>query len=261
MGGINDFDSLTGISGGTDGTTIGNNGNKLLVDGSGVTQPISAVSLPLPSGAATSALQTTGNTSVASIDTKTPTLGQKTMSGSAPVVLPSDQVISVGTVVSQDQPNTQIINGNGFCALTNDGQLSVGTSELPIIYFKNNGSKTIYIYNIFLSAKASIASNWLQFKTYQTPTITAVGTAMTDVNLLIGSANTSSAQVYRLPSASSNGTLMNIWFDGTANSAGYIKARAFNGYVVLAPTKTILITAIAKGNSTDMYAVLNWFEV
>lgn len=40
------------------------------VDGSGVTQPISAASLPLPSGAATSALQTTGNASLASIDAK-----------------------------------------------------------------------------------------------------------------------------------------------------------------------------------------------
>lgn len=40
------------------------------VDGSGVTQPISVVSLPLPSGASTSALQTTGNTSLSSIDGK-----------------------------------------------------------------------------------------------------------------------------------------------------------------------------------------------
>lgn len=39
------------------------------VDGSGVTQPISAVSLPLPLGASTSALQTTGNTSLATIAT------------------------------------------------------------------------------------------------------------------------------------------------------------------------------------------------
>jgi hypothetical protein len=45
----------------------------------------------LPTGAATSALQTTGNTSVASIDTKIATLGQKTMAGSSPVVIASDQ--------------------------------------------------------------------------------------------------------------------------------------------------------------------------
>jgi hypothetical protein len=40
------------------------------VDPSGVTSPISAVSLPLPTLAATSTLQTTGNNSLASIDTK-----------------------------------------------------------------------------------------------------------------------------------------------------------------------------------------------
>ena len=40
------------------------------------TQPVSAASLPLPAGAATDAKQDTGNTSVDSINTKTPALGQ-----------------------------------------------------------------------------------------------------------------------------------------------------------------------------------------
>lgn len=57
----------------------------LKVDGSGVTQPISAVSLPLPSGAATSALQTT-------ISGQLPaTLGQKAMAASLAVTIASDQ--------------------------------------------------------------------------------------------------------------------------------------------------------------------------
>lgn len=42
----------------------------LKVDGSATTQPVSAASLPLPSGAATAARQDTGNTSLAAIDTK-----------------------------------------------------------------------------------------------------------------------------------------------------------------------------------------------
>ena len=37
------------------------------VDGSGVTQPVSAASLPLPSGAATAANQSTGNTALSAI--------------------------------------------------------------------------------------------------------------------------------------------------------------------------------------------------
>lgn len=55
------------------------------VDGSGVTQPISAVALPLPTGAATSALQT-------QISSQLPaTLGQKVMAQSLPVTFASDQ--------------------------------------------------------------------------------------------------------------------------------------------------------------------------
>lgn len=45
----------------------------------------------LPVGLATSALQTTGNTSVGSIDTKTPVLGQAVMAASRPVVIASNQ--------------------------------------------------------------------------------------------------------------------------------------------------------------------------
>ena len=59
------------LRGDTDDTLIGNSGDKLKVDGSGVTQPVSAASLPLPTGASTAANQATGNTSLASIDSKT----------------------------------------------------------------------------------------------------------------------------------------------------------------------------------------------
>lgn len=53
--------------------------------------PISAASLPLPSGAATSADQTTGNASLSSIDGKVPAQGQAAMAASLPVALASDQ--------------------------------------------------------------------------------------------------------------------------------------------------------------------------
>lgn len=69
-------------------TTVGN----LRVDGSSVTQPVSAASLPLPAGAATSALQTSGNATLTAISGQLPaTLGQKTSANSFAVVLASDQ--------------------------------------------------------------------------------------------------------------------------------------------------------------------------
>jgi len=65
---------------------------RLLTDSSGVTQPISAISLPLPTGAATAANQATEITSLASIDAGIPAaLGQTTMSSSMPVAIASDQ--------------------------------------------------------------------------------------------------------------------------------------------------------------------------
>jgi hypothetical protein len=70
--------------------------NGLKVDGSGVTQPVSAASLPLPTGAATSALQTTGNTTLSTISGQLPaTLGAKTTANSLAVNIASDQTVPV----------------------------------------------------------------------------------------------------------------------------------------------------------------------
>lgn len=76
---------------------LGPSGRSLIIEGnaSGVAVPVSVASLPLPSGAATSALQTTGNTSVASIDTKTPALGQQLAAASSPVVLTAIQMTAL----------------------------------------------------------------------------------------------------------------------------------------------------------------------
>lgn len=77
----------------------------LRVDGSAVTQPISASSLPLPAGASTSALQTAGNLSLTTISGQLPAaLGQTVMANSLAVVIASNQsAIPVsGTVASSN---------------------------------------------------------------------------------------------------------------------------------------------------------------
>jgi hypothetical protein len=64
----------------------------------------------LPNGAATSALQSTGNTSLGNIDTKLPaTVGQKAMSASLAVVLASDQ--SAVSIVPTVVPNKTDVTG------------------------------------------------------------------------------------------------------------------------------------------------------
>lgn len=86
---------------------------KLPVDGSGVTQPVSAASLPLPSGAATSAAQTTGNASLSSIDGKTPALGQAAMAASVPVAIASNQ----GAIPITDNSGSLTVDNGGTFAV------------------------------------------------------------------------------------------------------------------------------------------------
>lgn len=97
---------------------------RLLVDGSGVTQPVSgtvtanagtgtfavsAASLPLPTGAATSANQTTANTSLSNIDTKIPSLssGRIPVDGSGVT-----QPVSAGALGTTSDANAGTFNGN-----------------------------------------------------------------------------------------------------------------------------------------------------
>lgn len=54
----------------------------------------------LPTNASTSALQTTGNTSLASIDSKTPALGQQLAAASSPVVLTAAQLTTLTPLTS-----------------------------------------------------------------------------------------------------------------------------------------------------------------
>lgn len=91
---------------------------------SGTPVPVSVASLPLPAGAATSALQTTGNTSLGSIDTKTPALGQALAAASVPVILPSATITTLtppaaitgfatSTKQSDGTAKTQLVDGSG----------------------------------------------------------------------------------------------------------------------------------------------------
>jgi hypothetical protein len=109
---------------GASAVNIQDGGNSITVDGT-----INAVqsgtwninditgTVSLPTGAATSALQTTGNSSLASIDGKLNSLGQKTMANSVPVVIASDQ-----TVIP--------ISDNGG-SLTIDGTVAISNSVSP----------------------------------------------------------------------------------------------------------------------------------
>jgi hypothetical protein len=105
-------------------TTTGN----LRVDGSSVTQPVSAASLPLPTGAAT-------ETTLTAINTKTLAAGQATMAASSPVVIASNQTaipvtdnggsLTVDGTVTANQGTAAALSGNWPVRVTD------GTNAMP----------------------------------------------------------------------------------------------------------------------------------
>jgi len=110
----------------------------LKVDGSAVTQPISAASLPLPAGASTAALQTQISGQLPS------TLGQKTMAASLSVAVASDQStipvsaaslpLPSGAATAANQTNgsqeTQIVAGGNTASVTAASALKVDGSAV-----------------------------------------------------------------------------------------------------------------------------------
>jgi hypothetical protein len=97
--------------------SVNDNGGSVTVDNAGTfaTQATQAGvwnltnisgTITLPTGASTSALQTTGNSSLSSIDGKTPALGQALMAASVPVVIASNQsaIPVTGTFFQATQP-------------------------------------------------------------------------------------------------------------------------------------------------------------
>jgi hypothetical protein len=93
-------------------------GGRVPVDGSGVTQPVSVVALPLPAGAATSEKQDSQITELQDIESdveamsaKLPsTLGQKAMAASMSVVVASDQTALSVTQTAQVGSYAEITN-------------------------------------------------------------------------------------------------------------------------------------------------------
>lgn len=115
-----------------------------------ITNVSGAVSLP--TGAATSALQTTGNTSLSSIDGKLAALGQKAMAGSEPVVIASDQsaipasqsgtwnVTNVsGTVSLPTGAATSALQTSGNSSLTS---IATNTANIPAKGAANTANST-----------------------------------------------------------------------------------------------------------------------
>lgn len=100
----------------------GTTADPVKVDGSNVTQPVSAAALPLPSGASTAALQSTGNTSLATIAGFTCNTGAVTISAALPA---GTNVI--GHVINDASSAVigHVIVDSGSIVVTNAGTFAV----------------------------------------------------------------------------------------------------------------------------------------
>lgn len=97
---------------------------------------ITVTSSGLPTGASTSALQTSGNASLASIDTKTPALGQALAAASVPIVLTAAQLTTLTpltsvTVTQATGSNLHVVSDAGTAIIGKVGidQTTPGTTN------------------------------------------------------------------------------------------------------------------------------------
>jgi hypothetical protein len=95
-----------------------------VTDGSGALNTI-VDSSALPTGASTSALQTAGNASLSSMDTKTLAAGQATMAASSPVVIASNQ--SAVPVTDGSGAMNVIVDSGAITATVSDGSGALNT--------------------------------------------------------------------------------------------------------------------------------------
>jgi hypothetical protein len=93
--------------------------------------PVSNASLPLPTGASTAARQDTGNTSLSSIDGKTPALGQALAASSVPVVLTAAQLTTL-TPLTSVQANAGTNLNTSLLALEAGHLATIDTSTAKI---------------------------------------------------------------------------------------------------------------------------------
>jgi len=115
-------------------------------------QAVSATALPLPTGAATSVLQGTANTSLGtiagdttSIDGKTPSLGQAVMAASVPVVIAQNQsAITVSSTQSAaSSSNTlSIASGGTDTTVSKD---TAGYSKIGIVCESDKGDTEVQL--------------------------------------------------------------------------------------------------------------------
>lgn len=127
---------------------------------------VSVSSSALPSGASTAALQSTGNTSLSSIDGKTPALGQAAMAASTPVVIASNQTpistIQSSVVSTTNSTTTPLAGGATF---TGAAEACQDYASISVTVFSNVASAALGL----SIQQSQDGTNWDFTDTYTVP--------------------------------------------------------------------------------------------
>ena len=203
--------------------------------------PISAVSLPLPTGASTEA-------TLSGLNGKFNSLGQKTMANSAPFVIASDQT-SIPTSVGLP---TFLNSAFGFAVGIN--QPTSGTDN-PLVLLKNPNASGKTVYISFIAYGISVANVLGTIRIYKNPTITANGTAQTITAFGTGS---TVATLFTTPTISANGTLLSTWAHGQNSNSLLIPT---NYEITVPANSNLLITGSPGSNNRQAEMSIRWVEI
>ena len=234
---------------------------------------VSAASLPLPSGAATSALQTTGNTSLANLDVALSTLSLKnqfpttlgitTKAGSLSVALASDQVGTAGSA-STTVFSVQGIGGGTALPVTVSNAFALDTSVSGILVAQastTSGQLGPLIQGAVTTAAPSytttktsplsldLAGNLRIVQVAESSSTAGVASSATDVTLLAANTSRKGASIYNASTA-----ILYVQEGGAASiaSGGYNVAIPASGYYELP-------TPVYKGVLHGIWASANGY--
>lgn len=231
------------------GTTDVGNTPIPVTDNSG-SLTVDAVSWPLPTGAATAALQTQPGVDIGDV-----TINNSTGAAAVNVQDGGNSLTIDGVTYTGEQDlalKNQVFS-------TNFEITGLGTAETPVALFRNptGSGKTVKLIRLTLVNLSTSASVYLNVRAYGGPTVTTDGTGLTEVCTHVGQAGPVSV-TFSSPTVSANGTRLAQWLVPSFTNPTLIPLDML--YILDANTQ-LLLTAQADGNNRILGGSLLWAEV
>lgn len=154
-----------------------------------------------------------------------------------------------------DFEHSRIHNGKGFLA---NGKYTIANGATSYFLLKNPAASYPHLRQLGLTATAGPIDVYL----FESPTTTADGTGLTEINYNRNSATTPNLQVYTGPTVSADGTQLEyLIVTGTKHDAG-TGSDGTNTEFVLKPSTNYLVKLTNNsGSSADYSLKLFWYEI